>query len=244
MAGSIAEIAKRSMMRDFRNIKPEETKIYLVEAADGILNGFEQPLPEKGLETLKNMGVEVLLNLPVQEIKKNGVQVDGQFIETPNVIWGAGVKASPLIQKLGVEIDRMGRAMVKPDLSIPGNDHIFVAGDAAHVKDKDGNPLPGLAPVAMQQGKYLGNLLKNRQKASQRKPFRYVDKGTMATIGRAKAVADIRGFKFSGFFAWLMWGLIHIFFLIGFRNRFRVFAEWTWHYITFKRGVRLIAKKD
>ncbi|MBD3617415.1 MAG: NAD(P)/FAD-dependent oxidoreductase [Gracilimonas sp.] len=244
MAGSIAEIAKRSMMRDFRNIKPEETQIYLVEAAGRILNGFDEPLPEKGLKTLKNMGVEVLLNLPVQEIKKNGVQVDGQFIETPNVIWGAGVKASPLIQKLGVEIDRMGRAMVEPDLSIPGDDYIFVAGDAAHVKDEDGNPLPGLAPVAMQQGKYLGNFIKNGQKPSQRKPFRYVDKGTMATIGRAKAVADIRGFKFSGFFAWLMWGLIHIFFLIGFRNRFRVFAEWIWHYITFKRGVRLIAKEE
>jgi NADH dehydrogenase len=136
----------------------------------------------------------------------------------------------------------MGRAVVEPDLSITGSPNIFVAGDAAHVKDKKGNPLPGLAPVALQQGKYLGNLIKNDSPT--REPFQYIDKGTMATIGRAKAVADIRGFKFSGFFAWLLWGLIHIFFLIGFRNRFRVFAEWTWHYITFKRGVRLIAKKD
>lgn len=244
MAGSIAEIAKRSMMRDFRNIKPEETKIYLVEAANGILNGFDQPLPEKGLETLENMGVEVLLNSPVQEIKENGVQIDREFIETPNIIWGAGVKASPIVRELGVETDRMGRAMVEEDLSIAGFDHIFVAGDAAHVKDESGNPLPGLAPVAIQQGKYLGQLIKNEKAKKERKAFHYVDKGTMATIGRAKAVADIRGFKFSGFFAWLMWGLIHIFFLIGFRNRFRVFAEWTWHYITFKRGVRLIAKKD
>lgn len=242
MAGSIAEIAKRSMMRDFRNISPDETKIYLVEAANGILNGFDEPLPEKGLQTLKDMGVEVLLNSPVQEIREDGVQVDGKFIETPNIIWGAGVKASPLIQESGVETDRMGRAMVEGDLSIAGSPNIFVAGDAAHVKDEKGNPLPGLAPVALQQGKYLGNLI--RQTSSDRKPFHYVDKGTMATIGRAKAVADIRGFKFSGFFAWLLWGLIHIFFLIGFRNRFRVFAEWTWHYITFKRGVRLIAKKE
>ncbi|MEX0845123.1 MAG: NAD(P)/FAD-dependent oxidoreductase [Balneolaceae bacterium] len=241
MAGSIAEIAKRSMMRDFRNIKPKETRIYLVEAAGSILNGFDDPLPEKGLETLRKMGVEVLLDAPVQDIKENGVQVVNRFIETQNIIWGAGVKASPLLKSLGLETDRMGRVMVEPDLSIPGDDHIFVAGDAAHVKDDNGKPLPGLAPVALQQGKYLGNLLK--KEPSSRKPFHYVDKGTMATIGRAKAVADIRGFKFSGFFAWLMWGLIHIFFLIGFRNRFRVFAEWTWHYLTFKRGVRLIAKK-
>ncbi|MDR9418287.1 NAD(P)/FAD-dependent oxidoreductase [Gracilimonas sp.] len=242
MAGSIAEIAKRSMMRDFRNIKPDETKIYLVEAADGILNGFDEPLPEKGLKTLEEMGVEVILNSPVQDIKENGVQIEGRFIETPNIIWGAGVAASPLIKSLGVKTDRMGRAIVEPDLSIAGHPNIFVAGDAAHVKDKDGNPLPGLAPVALQQGKYLGDLLRKEEK--NREPFKYIDKGTMATIGRAKAVADIRGFKFSGFFAWLLWGLIHIFFLIGFRNRFRVFAEWTWHYITFKRGVRLIAKKD
>jgi NADH dehydrogenase len=242
MAGSIAEIAKRSMMRDFRNIKPDETKIYLVEAADGILNGFDEPLPEKGRQTLENMGVEVMLNAPVQAVKKDGVKVGGQFIETPNIIWGAGVKASPLIQNTGVDTDRIGRARVEPDLSIAGAPNIFVAGDAAHVKDNKGKPLPGLAPVALQQGKYLGNLIKNN--SSNRTPFRYVDKGTMATIGRAKAVADIRGFKFSGFFAWLLWGLIHIFFLIGFRNRFRVFAEWTWHYITFKRGVRLIAKSD
>ncbi len=244
MAGSIAEIAKRNMMRDFRNINPGETKIYLVEAASDILNGFDAPLPQKGLDTLRDMGVEVLLDSPVQEIKEHGVQVEGTFIETPNIIWGAGVEASPIIQELEVETDRMGRAAVEPDLSITGYPNIFVAGDAAHVKDENGNPLPGLAPVAMQQGKYVGNLIKSELVQDKRKAFHYVDKGTMATIGRAKAVADIRGFKFSGFFAWLLWGLIHIFFLIGFRNRFRVFAEWTWHYITFKRGVRLIAKNN
>lgn len=242
MAGSIAEIAKRNMMRDFRNIKTDETKIYLIEAADGILNGFDAPLPEKGVRTLEEMGVEVRLNTPVEEVRKDGVQIDSEFIESPNIIWGAGVKAAPLIQELGVETDRIGRAMVEPDLSIAGSPNIFVAGDAAHVKDENHHPLPGLAPVALQQGKYLGTLIK--KDASERTPFHYIDKGTMATIGRAKAIADIRGFKFSGFFAWLLWGLIHIFFLIGFRNRFRVFAEWIWHYITFKRGVRLIAKKD
>ena len=244
MAGSIAEIAKRSMMRDFRNIKPDETKIYLVEAADGILNAFEEPLSKKGQKTLEDMGVEVLLNTPVKDIRENGVQVDGHFIETPNIVWGAGVTASPLIKQLEADTDRIGRAIVENDLSVNGHPNIFVAGDAAHSKDENGDPLPGLAPVALQQGKYLGNLIKNELNGKPRTDFNYIDKGTMATIGRAKAVADIRGFKFSGFFAWLLWGLIHIFFLIGFRNRFRVFAEWIWHYVTFKRGVRLIAKKD
>lgn len=240
MAGSIAEIAKRNMMRDYRNFKKGETQIHLVEAAPGILNGFDEPLPEKGHETLEKMGVNVLLNSPVQDIKKNGVQLKDRFIETPNIIWAAGVSASPLLNTLEAETDRGGRVKVKPDLSLPGYSHIFVAGDAAYLEDENGKPLPGLAPVALQQGKYLGDLIKNRKKETDPKPFKYVDKGTMATIGRAKAVADIRGFKFSGFFAWLIWGLIHIFFLIGFRNRFRVFAEWTWHYLTFKRGVRLI----
>jgi NADH dehydrogenase len=244
MAGSIAEIAKRSMMQDFRNIKPDETKIYLIEAMDGILNAFDEPLSKKGQKTLEDMGVEVLLNTPVKDIRKDGVQVEGRFIETPNIVWGAGVNASPLIKQLEVDTDRIGRAIVKPDLSIEGHPNIFVAGDAAHAKDKNGDPLPGLAPVALQQGRYLGDLIRNDLKGRSRTDFEYIDKGTMATIGRAKAVADIRGFKFSGFFAWLLWGLIHIFFLIGFRNRFRVFAEWVWHYITFKRGVRLIAKKD
>lgn len=244
MAGSIAEIAKRSMMQDFRNIKPDETKIYLIEAMDGILNAFDEPLSEKGRKTLEDMGVEVLLNTPVKDIRKDGVQVEGRFIETPNIVWGAGVTASPLIKQLEADTDRIGRAIVENDLSVNGHPNIFVAGDAAHSKDENGEPLPGLAPVALQQGKYLGDLIKNELNGKPRTDFNYIDKGTMATIGRAKAVADIRGFKFSGFFAWLLWGLIHIFFLIGFRNRFRVFAEWVWHYITFKRGVRLIAKKD
>lgn len=243
MAGSIAEIAKRSMMQDFRNIKPDETRIYLIEAMDGILNAFEEPLSKKGQKTLEDMGVKVLLNTPVKDIRKNGVQVEDRFIETPNIVWGAGVTASPLIKQLEVDTDRIGRAIVKPDLSIEGHPNIFVAGDAAHAKDKNGDPLPGLAPVALQQGKYLGDLIKDDLRGKTHNDFEYIDKGTMATIGRAKAVADIRGFKFSGFFAWLLWGLIHIFFLIGFRNRFRVFAEWVWHYVTFKRGVRLIAKK-
>lgn len=244
MAGSIAEIAKRNMMRDYRNLKKGETQIHLIEAADSILNGFKDPLPQKAHETLEKMGVNVLLNSPVQDIKKDGVQLTDRFIKTPNIIWAAGVSASPLLSMLEEESDRIGRIKVNKDLSIKSDNSIFVVGDAAHFQDEEGNPLPGIAPVAIQQGKFIGKLLKAELNQQQRPMFTYVDKGTMATIGRAKAIADIKGFKLTGFFAWLMWGFVHIFFLIGFRSRFRVFAEWTWHYLTFKRGVRLITKKD
>ena len=243
MAGSIAEIAKRTKRRDYRNFHRNETKVYLVEAAGGVLNGFSESLSDNALETLTKMGVNVLLNSPVEEIRKDGVQLKNQFIETPNIIWAAGVSGTDLTNNMGNETDRIGRVKVNSDLSINDHPNIFVIGDAAYFEDEKGDPLPGVAPVAMQQGKYLGKLLKNAQKSDSRTPFKYVDKGTMATIGRAKAVADIKGFKLTGFFAWLIWGVIHIFFLIGFRNRFRVFGEWIWHYITFKRGVRLIAKR-
>ncbi len=244
MAGAIAEIAKRNMMRDYRNFKKGETQIYLVEATETILNGFDDPLPEKAHESLEKMGVNILLNSPVQEIKENGVQLKDRFIETPNIIWAAGVSASPLVQKLEEETDRIGRVKVNADLSISSDKDIFIVGDAAYFEDEKGKELPGIAPVAIQQGKFLGKLLKKEAREEQRPEFKYLDKGSMATIGRAKAIADIKGLKMSGFIAWLMWGFVHIFFLIGFRNRFRVFAEWFWYYITFKRGVRLINNKE
>lgn len=241
MAGAIAEIAKRNMMRDFRNISPNEVRIFLVEAGPTILSGFSESLSLKAVEILENMGVRVLLNTPVTEIQNNSVSFNKGIISTPNIIWAAGVMASPLLETLGVELDRSGRVMVQPDLSAPGYPEIFVIGDGAHLKDKNGVPLPSLAPVAMQQGQFLGKLLKaNKTGGSDAVVFNYVDKGTMATIGRAKAVADIRGLKFSGFFAWFLWSVVHVLFLIGFRNRFRVFAEWMWYYFSFKRGVRLI----
>lgn len=244
MAGSIAEIAKRNMMRDYRNFNRNETTIYLIEAAGNVLNGFHEKLSNSALDTLTAMGVQVILNSPVQKITEHGVHLKNHFIETPNVIWAAGIAASSLLAELDEETDRIGRVIVNQDLSIPSDNNIFVLGDAAHFKDKDGTPLIGVAPVALQQGKYLGKMLRNELKGKPRSDFHYLDKGTMATIGRAKAVADIRGFKLTGFIAWMMWGFIHVFFLISFRNRVRVFAEWIWHYLTFKRGVRLIAKKE
>jgi NADH dehydrogenase len=240
MAGAIAEIAKRHMMRDYSTFSKNETRIFLVEAAPRILNGYPESLAEKARQTLEDMGVSVVLNTPVTDIQEDKVKFQEGAIETPNIIWAAGVSASPLLDSLDTKQDRTGRVKVTDNLSIAKNPNIFVIGDAAHLK-QDGDPLPALAPVAMQQGRYVAKLIESD--SSEIKPFHYTDKGTMATIGRAKAVADIKGFKVSGLFAWLLWGIVHIFFLIGFRNRFRVFVEWTWFYFTFKRGVRLITNR-
>ena len=243
MAGAIAEIAKRNMMRDYSTFSKNETRIFLVEAGPRILNGYPESLGEKARDTLEEMGVRVLLNTPVTDIAENKVSFSEGTIETPNIIWAAGVAASPILSSLQTEQDRTGRVFVDDDLSLADDNHIFVIGDAAHKKDKEGNPLPALAPVAMQEGEFVGTLIKDELNGQKRQEFTFTDKGTMATIGRAKAVADIHGFKFSGFFAWLLWSVVHIFFLIGFRNRFRVFVEWMWHYLTFNRGVRLITDR-
>lgn len=244
MAGAIAEIAKRNMIRDYSTFSRNETRIFLVEAAPRILNGYPESLAEKARNTLEKMGVRVLLNTPVTDIGDNQVSFSEGTIHTPNIIWAAGVAASPLLASLNTEQDRSGRVIVDDDLSLPDDDHIFVIGDAAHKEDSKGDPLPALAPVAMQQGNFLAKLIKRELSGKERKAFSFTDKGTMATVGRAKAVADIRGFKFSGFFAWILWSIVHIFFLIGFRNRFRVFVEWMWHYLTFNRGVRLITDRQ
>lgn len=245
MAGSIAEIAKRNMMRDYRNFHKNETTVHLVEAAGTVLNGYHEKLSESALNTLTKMGVQVILNSPVKKITAEGVQLKNHFIETPNVIWAAGVSGTSLLDELSdEERDRSGRIKVKKDLSITSDPNIFVLGDAAHFEGKDGNPLPGVAQPAIQQGKFIAKLIKDEVNGKSRGEFEYNDKGMMATIGRAKAVADINGIRLTGLIAWILWGVIHIFFLIGFRNRFRVFAEWVWHYITFKRGVRLITKKE
>lgn len=240
MAGAIAEIAKRNMMRDYSTFSKNETRIFLVEAGPRILNGYPESLSEKARQALEDMGVRVLLNTPVTDIGNKKVQFKEGTIETPNIIWAAGVAASPLLASLNTEQDKTGRIKVTDHLTLQDNPDIFIIGDAAHLK-QDGNPLPALAPVAMQQGTYVARKIMSSSADFQ--SFRYTDKGTMATIGRAKAVADIKGFKFSGFFAWLLWGVVHILFLIGFRNRFRVFVEWMWFYFTFKRGVRLITNR-
>jgi len=243
MAGAIAEIAKRNMMRDYPNLSKNETRIFLVEAGNRILNGYPETLSERARQMLEDMGVRVLLNTPVTDIGDHKVTFQEGSINTPNIIWAAGTAASPLMSSLETEQDRSGRVKVNKDLSLPEDQNIFVLGDSAHF-EQEGNPLPALAPVAIQQGRFVGNLLAGGKTDIQQRPaFKYSDKGTMATIGRAKAVANIRGFKFSGFVAWILWSVIHILFLIGFRNRFKVFIEWIWYYFTFKRGVRLITNR-
>ena len=245
MAGAIAEIAKRNMMRDYNNFSPDQTHVYLIEAGPRILNSYDESLSEKAVGMLNELGVEVLQGIAVTHIEHDKVFLSNGVIESPNIVWAAGVVANEVIKTLDVETDRAGRAIVAPDMSLPNHRDIFVIGDAVHMKDEKGNLLPAVAPVAMQQGKYVAKLIKDPLKynAISREPFRYLDKGSMATIGRARAVADIGGLKLSGFIAWAMWSVIHILFLIGFRNRLHVFVEWMWHYFTYKRGVRLITER-
>lgn len=245
MAGAIAEIAKSSILNGYRNINPTDIDIYLIEAGPRILNAFPESLGEAARKMLVKLGVKVLLNTPVTKIEKDIVHIDAESIKAHNIVWAAGIKAPTLLDTLDVEQDRSGRIMVSPNLSIPKYPNIFVIGDSAHLVDEKGNPLPALAPVATQQGKFIGKLLaKPTLTGSDLPKFKYLDKGTMATIGRAKAVADIRGLKFSGIFAWFLWSFIHILSLIGFRNRTRVFVEWIWNFFTFKRGVRLITDRS
>ncbi|MCL5028069.1 MAG: NAD(P)/FAD-dependent oxidoreductase [Bacteroidetes bacterium] len=240
MAGAIVEIAKQTMLKDFRNLDPKETKVYLLEAGQRILPAYSENLSSIAQKDLENMGVKVLLNARVTNVSEDGVSIADEFIQTKNIIWAAGNEASPLLKSLNVTLDRIGRVIVEKDLSIKDYPNIFVIGDAANITNENGELLPGIAPVAMQQGKYVAELIENEMLQGTRKPFKYFDKGIMATIGKKKAVAKIRKFEFSQTLAWFLWSFVHIFFLITFRNRFRVMAEWIWYYFTSRRGVRLI----
>lgn len=240
MAGSIAEIVKISMMKDFRSIDLTKTTIYLVEALPRLLNSYPEDLSERAKKDLESMGVEVLVNSFVTDINEDGVELKDRFIHTKNIVWAAGNTIPDLLKSLNAEYDKAGRVKVNPDLSLSGAPNIFIIGDAALVKGKDGKFLPGIAPVAMQQGRYVANLIKEGKDSDLREPFKYVDKGTMATIGRAKAVCLIAGLKFTGFIGWFLWCAVHILYLISFRNRFKVMAEWAWYYLTFRHGIRLI----
>ena len=240
MAGAIAEIVKISMMKDFRNINLQKTKIYLVEGLPKLLSSYPDDLSERAKKDLQSMGVEVLLNTMVTDVNEKGVTLKDKFIETKNIIWAAGNTIPPLLKSLNTELDKAGRVIVNPDLSLKDDPNIFVIGDAALINDKNGKYLPGIAPVAMQQGRYAAQIIKEGKDPELRQPFKYFDKGTMATIGRAKAVCLIAGLKFKGFIGWFIWCVVHILFLISFRNRFKVMAEWAWYYLTFRHGIRLI----
>lgn len=241
MAGSIAELSHRALASDFRRIDPKSARILLIEAADRILGAFPPALSKKAQDALKNLGVEVMLNAKVENINRHGVVANGKRIFSNTVIWTAGVAASPAGKWLGAEMDKAGRVMVQPDLTIANHTEIFVIGDAAHVADSHGKPLPGIAPVAMQEGDYAAEVIYARASGKiHAQPFVYFDKGTLATVGRSFAIAKLRGLQLSGFVAWLAWLLVHIFYLIGFRNRLIVLIDWAWAYLTFQRGARLI----
>ncbi len=241
MAGALAELAHATLSRDFRHINPHTAHILLVEAGPRVLSGFPDKLAAFARRSLERMGVEVLPDRPIEAIDQNGVLAGGERIEAANVIWCAGVEASPVARWLGAPAGKGGRIRVAPDLSIPGHPEIFVIGDAAFVTGPNGEPLPGLAPVAKQQGQYVGELIaRHFRGVPAPPPFRYRDEGALATIGRHSAIADLGWLRLTGWAAWILWGVVHIFFLIGFRNRMAVFLNWIWAWLTYGRGARLI----
>ncbi|MGK9476033.1 NAD(P)/FAD-dependent oxidoreductase [Melioribacter sp. OK-6-Me] len=243
LAGAIAEIAFKTLSKNFRNFDPRISKIYLIEAADRLLPSFESNLSHKALLALKKLGVEVLLNTKVKNISQEGVLIDDRLIESENIIWSAGNKVNNLINKIEAEKDNYGRVFVKADCTLKNYSNVFIIGDAAHFNDR-GTVLPAIAPVAIQQAKYVSEIIKKEIHPDKRRPFVYKDKGIMATIGKAKAVARIGKLKIDGFLAWVVWGAVHIAYLIHFRNKFRVITEWIWLYITNRHGVRLIINES
>ena len=244
LAGTLAEIARHAMNHEFRNIDPKQTRIVLIEGSRRVLGAYSEELSRKAEAQLQRLGVEVRTSHVVTRIEPGAVWVGDERIASPGVLWAAGVAASPLGRKLGVPVDRAGRVLVQPDLSIAGHSEVFVIGDLAALNDENGKMLPGVAPVAIQQGNWVAETIARDLENQPRRNFRYHDKGSLATIGRAAAVAQFGKYELSGYFAWLAWLFVHILFLIGFRNRLLVMIQWAWSYLTYERGARLITGSD
>jgi NADH dehydrogenase len=247
LAGTLAEIAHHAMNHEFRNIDPRQTRILLIEGGPRVLAAYSEELSRKAEDQLRRLGVEVRTSHMVNRIEPGAVWVGDERIPAAVILWAAGVAASPLGGKLAVPMDRAGRVLVQPDLSIPGHSEVFVIGDLAALADEDGKMLPGVAAVAIQQGDWVADTIARDLENQPRRKFRYHDKGSLATIGRAAAVAQFGKsgkFHLSGYFAWLAWLFIHILFLIGFRNRLMVMIQWAWSYLTYERGARLITGSD
>lgn len=248
LAGTLGELAKDTLRHDFRRVNSAESRILLVEGADRILPAYPADLSAKATAALARLGVSVRAGATVTDVQSDAVILrsneQDEQVTTRTVIWAAGVQASPLGRILatatGAELDRAGRVIVAPDLSIPGHPDILVIGDLAQSRDQNGQPLPGVAPVAMQQGSYVAELIRHRLRGQTLPPFHYNDRGNMAIVGRAEAVADINGWHFSGFLAWLAWLFIHLINLVEFENRLLVVTQWAWNYLTHNRSARLI----
>ena len=240
LAGTLAEISRHVLANEFRSIDPARTKIILLEGGPRVLPAYSEELSKKGQEQLERLGVEVRTSNMVTGIGPGVVWVGNTRIPAQVVLWAAGVAASPLGSKLDAPIDRAGRVHVQPDLSLPNHPEVFVIGDLAALEDEHGKMLPGVAPVALQQGAWVAKTIARDLEHQPRRIFHYHDKGSLATIGRAAGVAQFPKFSLSGYFAWLAWLFIHIFFLIGFRNRVIVMIQWAWSYLTYERGARLI----
>ena len=241
MAGAIAELSKKVLTKEFANIDTKTAKIILLEAGPNILPAASHTLSFYAKKTLEKLGVEVKCNTTVRNISKGSVETNTETIEAETIIWCAGVKATPVKSWINVETDKIGRVLVNDDLSISNHSNIFVIGDASYVKNKNGRPLPGLAPVAKQEGNFVAEFIKkNIHNGKTPKKFYYKNRGYLATIGRSDAIVDFEWFSLKGKIGWIFWSIIHIYFLIGFRNRLMVFINWVWSYLTFGKGARLI----
>jgi NADH dehydrogenase len=248
LAGTLAEICRHALAHDFRSIDPRRTHIHLIEGGAHVLPAYPEDLSRSALEQLQRLGVDVLTSTIVTQIRPGAIYMGETRMNAAVVLWAAGVAASVLGKKLGVPVDRAGRVLVQPDLSIANHPDVFVIGDLAALKDASGKMLPGIAPVAILEGRFVAKLIRREIELGrtspaqpvQRELFHYWDKGSLATIGRAAAVAQFGSIHISGFMAWLAWLFVHILFLIGFRNRVLVFIQWAWSYFTYERGARLI----
>ncbi|HUN87992.1 MAG TPA: NAD(P)/FAD-dependent oxidoreductase [Terriglobales bacterium] len=242
LAGTLAEIARKTIAQDFDHIDPRQTRILLIEGAPRVLPAYPEDLSRSAEKQLHKLGVEVLDHVVVTSIEPGLVRAGERVYPSTVTLWAAGVAASPLGKALGAPVDKHGRVLVNSDLSVPGHPEVFVIGDLANLVDpKTGQPLPGLAPVAIQQGRFIAEAIGRDLHRESRKPFHYHDKGTLATIGRAAAVADLgKNLHFSGFVAWMLWLFVHLLYLVGFRNRLLVLIEWGWSYLTYQRSARLI----
>jgi NADH dehydrogenase len=244
LAGALAEISKKALAHDYHNFDPAEAKVVLVEAGPHLLSTYPQDLSEKARRSLERLGVDVRTGTIVTEVQCDGVRAGPDWISARTVLWGAGVAASPLARTMGIELDRAGRVRVTPALTVPGHDDVFIVGDLAAL-EQDGKPIPGVAPAAMQEGKHAAKNIIRSLKGQPLLPFRYWDRGIFSVIGRGAAVGiAFERFKISGFLAWAAWLAIHIFFLIGFRNRIAVLMNWAYSFFTLRRNAQLITGED